>query len=197
MAEDATQICNIALRRIGAKPISDLIDDDEKEALLCRTFYETARDATLREKVDPPWSFAVKRELLAASTNDNLSEWDYMYALPSDCLRPIVLLDTYADYIEMPRYPFTLESKVLYTDLESAGLKYVARVTDVTLFSDSFVNAFAWRLAAEMIKPVEGSSPIDPWAMYREAIREAKADDEHGARNPHVPPVSWVDGRFR
>jgi hypothetical protein len=198
MAENETQICNIALRRISANPISDLVDDDSKEAVLCRTFYETARDAALLAKVVNPWSFAIKRQLLAASTDDNLTDYDYMYALPIDpyCLRSIVLLDTFSDYTEYPQYPFKVESGFLYTDLESAALKYVARVTDVSLFSESFVNALAWRLAAELIKPVEGTSPVDPWMMYNEAVREAKGVDEHGAQNPFVPPMDWVSGRF-
>jgi hypothetical protein len=195
MVENDTQVCNIALRRINAEPISDLVDDDGKSAVLCRTLYEPSRDACLRAH---PWAFSIKRQVLAVSTDDNLSPFIFLYTLPSDpyCLKPIVLLDTLDLYIEVPEYPFQVEGRGLLTDLPSAGLKYISRVTDASLFDDSFVNALAWRLAAELIKPVEGNSPVDPWVMYRDAIVSAIADNDQGSQSPYVPPISWADGRF-
>jgi len=192
---DGVQICNIALRRVQGEPITDLETDDTKSAVLCRTLFEPARDAVLR---DHPWSFAIKRQLMASSTATNLTRWLYSYVEPSDpyCLRPLVLLDAQDFYNEMTGYPYQEESRIIYTDLYAAGLKYIARITDVSQWDDNFVDAIAWRLAADLLKPIEGSSAVDLWMMYERALMIAKGNNDLGAQEPPLPPSSWVDSRF-
>lgn len=195
MAESEVQICNMALRRVNASPITDLETDTTKSATLCRTYYEEARDAVLR---DHPWSFSIKRQLLAVSTDENLSTYLYPYVLPTDpfCLRPLCLLNSLDLYREMTGYPFNVEGDILYSDLEAAALKYIGRIKDPGKFDALFTDALAWRLAAEVIKPIEGSSPVDPWMMYRDTLVTAKAADEHGKKEQDLRPQSWVESRF-
>jgi hypothetical protein len=195
MADSEVQICNIALRRVQGEPITDLETDDSKSAALCRTFFEPTRDALLE---DHPWSFALRRQLLAASTDDNLTSFLYAYTLPADpyCLRPVVLLDPYNLYYEQKAYPFQVENRTLYTDMINAGLKYIARITDVLVFTSTFTDALAWRLAAELLKPIEGSSAVDLWQMYQTALVIAKGDNDLGAQEPGQPGGNWVETRF-
>jgi hypothetical protein len=195
MAVSEVQICNIALRRVQGEPITDLETDETKSAALCRTFFEPTRDALLE---DHPWSFAIRRQLLAVSTEDNLTNWLYAYTLPSDpyCLRPIVLVDPYGLYYEQKAYPFQVENRTLYTDMISAGLKYIARITDALAFTASFVDCLAWRLAAELLKPIEGSSTVDLWGMYQATLVIAKGDNDLGAQEPGEPEGNWVQTRF-
>jgi hypothetical protein len=196
MADTEVQICNMALARIQGEPISDLETDDSKAAALCRTMYEPARDAIL--ELDPPWSFAIARQVLALSTETNLSSKLYIYTLPVDpwCIRPLVLLDPECDYLEMKGYPFDREGGFLYTDMPNAALKYVSRITDTRKFSPLFTDALVWRLAAELLKPVEGTTSIDLWAMYRDTLLLAEGADAQGSREPPLPPTSWVKSRF-
>jgi hypothetical protein len=195
MAESEVQICNIALARIQGEPITDLETDDSKSAVLCRTLYEEARDATLE---DHPWSFAITRQLLTISSDTNFTTLAYQYQLPTDpkCIRPICLLDSLSFYLEMTSYPFIKEGDKLFTDLYAAGLKYIGQVKDPGQFSPSFTNALAWRLAAELLKPIEGSSPVDPWVMYRDAVTSAIAANDHGKQEEPYRPRNWNESRF-
>ena len=188
------QLCNMALRRINAEPITDLETDTTKSAALCRTFYDNARDAVLE---DHPWSFSISRQLLAISATTNLSTWLYVYQIPTDpkCVRPLSLLDS-VDFYREAQYPFRVEGQDIYTDLASAGLKYIFQQTDPTKFSPMFCDALAWRLSAELIKPVEGTSPVDPWMMYRDVLLTAQANDDMGKQEPDLPPQLWTETRF-
>jgi len=85
---------------------------------------------------------------------------------------------------------------MLLTDMYAAGLKYIRRVTDPGEFDALFTDALAWRLAAELLKPIEGSSPVDPWLMYKDVLTSARAADDHGKQEQDVPPETWVQSRF-
>lgn len=197
MADDEVQICNLALRRCQGEPITDLETDDSKSAVLCRTFYEPTRDAILSDP-EHPWSFAIRRQLLAAAVGTNLTSFLYPYQLPSDpyCLRPIVLIDPYTLNLEQPAYPFRVENRILYTDMINAGLKYIARVTDVLAFDPLFTDALAWRLAAELLKPIEGSSTVDLWGMYQATLVMAEGANALGSQEPGQAEENWVQSRF-
>jgi hypothetical protein len=196
MAEDEIQICNIALRRVQGEPITDLETDESKSAVLCRTFYEPTRDAILADP-DHPWSFATRRQLLAAAVGTNLTSYLYAYQLPADpyCLRPIVLIDSYTLNFEQPGYPFKVENRILYTDMLGAGLKYIARVTDVLSFDPLFTDALCWRLAAELLKPIEGSATLDLWGMYQATLLMAGGANAQGAQEPGQAEANWVQSR--
>lgn len=56
-----TDICNMALKRIGAKALTDLEDDTSVEALHCQLQYPIVRDSLLESFI---WPFAIKRETL-------------------------------------------------------------------------------------------------------------------------------------
>jgi hypothetical protein len=195
MASTEVQICNMALARIQGTPITDLETDDSTAAVLCRTMYEPTRDAVLE---DHPWSFALARQVLAVSTDENLSSWVYAYALPEDpyCIRPLVLLDPINGYLELPGYPFRKEGRRLLTDMEGAGLKYISRVIDPVLFSALFTDALAWRLAAELLKPIEGTTSVDLWAMYRDVLLSAEGANDQAAQEPDLTDLNWIEGRF-
>ena len=60
-----TSICNSALIKLGAERISTL-DDDSKEARLCKEQYPKIREKLLRSH---KWNFAIGRQQLAKSTD--------------------------------------------------------------------------------------------------------------------------------
>ena len=66
-------ICNLALQRLGAKPISSL-SDDSTAARECNRVYDHARDSELRSH---PWNFARKRASLAASSTVPAFGYDF------------------------------------------------------------------------------------------------------------------------
>ena len=195
MADSDVQICNIALRRVQGEPITDLVTDTTKGAAICRTIYEPTRDAVLR---DHSWSFAIRRQVLAASTDPNLTQFLYPFVEPADpwCLLPLVLLDPSSNYAELPGFTFQEEGRIIYTNLNPAALKYVARITDVKMFDANFVDALAWRLAADLIGPLNGKTLVEPMTMYQGILNAAKGNNDKGAKEPPLKPTSWVDSRF-
>lgn len=65
-----TEICNMALARIGINKFISSIDDNNSRAEACKTFYASSRDRVLEMF---PWSFAVKRAALSVLTG---AAWD-------------------------------------------------------------------------------------------------------------------------
>jgi len=186
------QICNMALGRIKAQPISDLITDKTKSATTCRIFYEPLRDALLREH---PWAFAIARQALASLVVDNYTTHEFVYQLPTSprCLRIINVMT--AAYV--PTYfPYDREGDRLYTSEPSASLYYIGQITDPNQFDAIFVDAFAWRLASELAGPLTGDASAEPWAKYERIIAKAWGADEQEKVEPAVPAPRWVDERF-
>lgn len=153
MATSETTICNLALGKLGSKRIMAL-DDDSPEARQCKLAYGATRDEVLRGH---RWNFATRRANLSRLADAPLFGWAAQYALPSDCLR-VLQLNGYEAY-ERPDL-WEVEERVLLTDEETARVKYLARVTDATLFDALFVKALACKLAAEIAKALTGSGSI-------------------------------------
>jgi hypothetical protein len=159
-----TDICNLALAHLGDPAEVTSIDppDGSVQASHCARFYPIARDEVLEMH---PWHFAVKRADLAEVDNAYEDDWSFAYALPSGCLRPLSCLlpgvperflsiDTDAG-----THPYIVEAAddgtlVLYTNVETATLRYIARITDSTKFTPGFVTCLARRLASYLAGPI-------------------------------------------
>ena len=158
------EICNLALAHLGDTATVASINPAEPtmQAELCARYYPIARDALL-EMPDTAWAFATKRAVLPLLSS-GWPEWDYSYALPGDCLRVLAVQpasvsdDNIVGGVSVP-CEFSLESNdagstVIYTDQQNAVARYVARVTDTTKFSPTFVIALSWELAAMLAGPL-------------------------------------------
>lgn len=175
-------ICNLALANLGDDATVSSINPPEgsQQAELCARFYPIARNALIEMH---PWNFATKRDT-PALIESTVSQWQYSYALPSDCIQVISVLppgstDDYsaplpggtvraADgtlYSNMPSYaayqpqPFAVEAlssgaMVVYTNQEDAELRYVARITDTNKFPPLVVATLAWLLSSYLAGPI-------------------------------------------
>lgn len=136
-----TQIQNSALIKLGAEQINDE-DDANKRARLVKEQYPKVRDDLLRAH---PWRFAVARVALTpiSPKPDNFFDFDYVFQLPSDCLRPIGnnLCDT---------DPWAVEDRYFVCDQATVILIYIKQVTNVSKFDDNFCEVLAWCLAADI-----------------------------------------------
>ena len=77
------ELANIALSKLGANPITSILDEAE-EARAVRRFYKSTLRAELRSH---PWNCARKRALLAALAEPPPFGFRYQYLLPADCVR--------------------------------------------------------------------------------------------------------------
>ena len=81
---------------------------------------------------------------------DILSEYTYVYKLPSTCLRVYKTID--ADY------EFAVENGYLFVDNDNPQIKYIEKVTEVSSYPTIFIMALATKLAAELCEALAGKS---------------------------------------
>lgn len=159
----AVDISNLALSHLGQS--AEVIDinppDGSAEAQHCARFYPMARNELLEMH---PWSFATRRVALAEVVGADRPGWQYAYAKPAGCVRPLSVLGAEA-FDDAVTEDYIVESSaagaiVIYTNVEAATLRYIALVEDTTKFTPGFSGALsrllASKLAGPIIKGVEG-----------------------------------------
>lgn len=188
----------MALAHIGiGKDISNLETESSEEARACRRFYDTARDATLR---DFPWPFATKIiaiSLIETFTGTSNKEYTYSYRYPSDCLDVRRIKSTIRNDTRQSRVPLKIlkddAARIIYTDTEDAELEYTVRVTDPSFYPPDFQIAFSYRLAAYIAPRLAkgdpfklGDAAMQKYDMEISRAKAASANEEQ----PDELPVS-------
>ena len=157
MSSDVS-ICNLSLSHIGQDGVITDIDppDGTAEADYAAQFYPIARDEVLEKHA---WRFATFRQALAPlAVNELEGMWGFAYAVPNLMLRALVALPP-ESVSDENAVPFEIEAQsdgtlVVYTNQESAWLKYIKQVTDTSKFTPGFVVAFSYKLAQYMAGPI-------------------------------------------
>lgn len=157
-------ICNLSLSFLGDEAGVGAITppDGTVQAAHCARFYPIARGALLELH---PWTFATKRVALSEVTNPVDDDWSYAYTLPSTCLRPLAALypgvpwQPLSNESDNDSHPYLVEaasdgSLILYTNVETAVLRYIDLVTDTTKYTPLFTVALARLLAAYLAGPI-------------------------------------------
>jgi hypothetical protein len=203
----AVDICNIALSHVGAEGLVTSISppDGSVEAGLCATFYPIARRSAI-EMVVP--SCAVKRVDLAEVANTS-GVWLYAYAKPSDCIKPLRILntttlealligsDSTTDALltdERGSADFTVEGDVVRTNEPGAVCVYLFDQTDTSKFTSLFAAGVGMLLAGYLAGPIiKGRESVGigtNWtqagrnALMQAAVSDANASSE---RNEVLP----------
>lgn len=194
MATDV-DICNLALTHIGAFPMTSL-SEATPEAGYCNRLYPVARDTVLREHA---WNFAAKTVALATVT-DTHPRYDYVYALPADCLVARKIINTLSDAkIDFEIFRNADDSaQRIATDQAEAELAYTAKTTNTLFFNPEFIDALSWRLAADLAMPIRGDLNAQQSAMnmYFSIIMKAQAvDANEGSKGPSTT-CAFLDARL-
>lgn len=195
-------ICNLALARLGDNATVASIDPPEGSAQAehCARFYAIARDSLLEMHA---WKFATRRVQLAQLSAESWN-WSFAYAGPNDSLKLLAVLpvsaDSDADTQEYETETDSSGNPIILTNQEAASLRYVANVTDTTVFSPLFVDSLAWLMASYLAGPViKGDTGA---AMSRTCLQSfmiafsnAKVSDanQRKVRPEHTP--AWIGGR--
>lgn len=169
---DQTQIANVALQMLGEKQISQI---DEGTPLSIRVL--NLWDATWQMFLEGhDWRFARKLTTLATVGTDPSVDWTYAYTKPTDCLMPRFLIPTNASGQQssslidgVTPYPFEVIGTEIYTDLESAMLRYTYNVDNYNLVPGTAVMGFAATLARNLAIGVTGSKAM---SKIREQLKE-------------------------
>jgi hypothetical protein len=184
----------MALSTVGSATTISSMDppDGSAAAQHCANFYDLARREALATF---NWSFARKRATLTEAYNPS-DVWTYSYALPSDTLRPIRVLQQAvpSDMLdnltpaqawqwrtERGSADFTVEraedntSSYLLTDEPDAVLLYLFDQKDTARYSPQFVSALSRLLAAYIAGPIlRGGNGATTAATLR---KQAVGDD--------------------
>ncbi len=187
MATSDTEICNLALARLGADRLVDLASDTDRNARFCKLFFDQSLKEILRAR---PWNFAIKRASLARSTETPAFEWSYQFPLPSDCIH--VLECNGHSWDRHAQEPFVIETGHILTNAETAEVRYVYLNKDYSTYPADFVEALATLLASKLSAPVSGNLSVG--AVLREEyerVQLPRAAVQHASesREPRVNRV--------
>lgn len=183
-------ICNLALSHLGDRATVSSIDPPEGSAQAdhCAQFWPIARDEALAEF---DWGFASRSATTAAIDESAMDDerWGYAYSRPADFLVAREL--TYADgalVMLEPGSPYfedgTLDdgTPVLFTNTDTAALRYTRRVADPSRFPPKFVTALSYLLASYLAGPIiKGKAGAQTAQVMRanwdKLVREAITQD--------------------
>ncbi|MES0386006.1 MAG: hypothetical protein ABUJ98_15660 [Hyphomicrobium sp.] len=184
-------IINGALAKIGLKRIDSRGENSEQSRLADDT-YDDLLDAVL---TDAPWDFAITRQELSENATAPLFDFEHAYNLPGTpyCLKPL-------EIINLNEYEWRVEGRKIVTGHEAPlQLIYIARITDESVYTPQFIEAFQARLALEWSERLTRNTEITKLmvALYAEKIAAAKAI-EAGQTGLHAdgPDGTWVTSRI-
>lgn len=188
-------IANRALTLLGADLIIALTDDNNRGRTMAEN-YEAVRDAELDRH---RWRFSIARAVLPALSTAPAFGFGKQYQVPIDFLKLIEGgdLTTGADLTDYRTGSSALWSREGDKILTNLGaplhIRYIARITDPSLYSPSFAEAFAARLADECCERITQSDSKRQICMaaYKRAISEAVR-----ANALEVPAESVADGEW-
>lgn len=196
MSVSETQICNMALGKLGAGRISNYEADTSEKGVICRLYYESVVDEVLRSH---EWNCAIWYQSLSLIDEDdddylleNYDKYSYQFQLPTNpfCLRVLEIPD-------YPAYDYEIVSGFLLTNLSAVTIKYIRRIEDTTEFDTLLVKAIMYRLAAELATRTTGSQKDQDrmLAMYDWQLTRAVDVDARESENPQTEEYSIRDAK--
>jgi len=198
-----TAIGNLAMRHLGASSvIANLDTENSPEASAIRSFYELARDSTLRAF---PWPFANQRQPLGLVEEDPNTDWLFSYRYPADCLKIIripsgIRQETEGNLIGLGfssvnppnvfrqdvigsrvKYKVASDSagQLIYTDKEDAELEFTSNAISEEKYPPDFVLALSLRIAAYIAPTITAGDPfkLGPRALQMFFLEIARAQE--------------------
>lgn len=168
MAQGQTEVANRALAKLGLPRVTSL-DEDTQGATEIREAWTGLRQVMFRTH---PWKFAITRRKLPADATAPDFGFLRRYLLPKACMRVLQV------GIE-PGYPprYEIEAGFVLTDAEAPlAVRYVFDEPNVAAWDPAFAEAFAARIAMELVERVTGSGTKRQLAVadYQEQIRIAR-----------------------
>jgi hypothetical protein len=173
------EVFNMALAHID-KPALDSTDGTTEAHVQCNAFWDTVRQLFLKQS---KLHLARKEIGLALASGETSERYDYVYALPVDCLHPIKIWagsesGTPIKYVIEAHSSGT--SKVVKTDELTPTLIYMIDIDHVPMYNPDDIIAMSYLLAVYIGNPLKGEDIQRTNALeqkYIFALGEAKAND--------------------
>lgn len=189
-----TGICNSALHKIGQVVKITTLTDGTPAANVLQDQYAETRDRLLRAH---KWNFATARRQLSQLSSTPISEYDYEYSLPADCIRVVRVTDNES---MLGRIDYRIEGRKILTSAQTVYITYIKRETDPNQMPVDFREALAAELAVEVAPDVSNISNTKMDRLERRAgqmLRKAKSTDAMVDGHRRFPNGSWSNERFR
>lgn len=195
-------VINRALIKLGVQTIADP-DEESEPARVSKQLFDDSARAELRKN---PWSFAIRRAQLAASATAPAFEFDRAFPLPSGFVR-LVQVGEYYDFaavrhapLDRSVVPYRIEGTEILTDWPAPlNMRYVTDLSaDTGSWDAAFVDAFAYRLAADMCGTLLNSDSKTTMLekQYQRAVGEARRLNAIETPPEPLPDNSWTMTRF-
>lgn len=186
----ANRVCTL----LGADTIIALTDDNNR-ARTINANYASIRDAELARR---RWRFAIRRASLAALADKPDSDYARQFQVPNDFLKLIEGGDLtsgpdFGDYHRSVAL-WSREGDRILTNLGAPlHIRYIARITDSSLFDAAFAESLAARIADECCERLTQSDSKRQICMaaYKRAVLEAVK-----ANALEVAPESMAEGEW-
>jgi hypothetical protein len=195
-------IANFALNSIGATTISSLTEN-VKAATTINQRFDSVRDRVFRSH---PWNCLISRATLSQDSSTPSFGYSYQYLLPTNplCLKVLEYSNgsvtfPYDNMYNSDNSPvFVVEGRKLLTNETTAKIKYVAQITDTTLYDPSLVETLAAALAAEVCYAITGSNSLTKEAKvdYEAKLRNARFDDATEGANQRIEASDFLEARI-
>ena len=180
-------ICNSALTKLGVEHIVSL-DEDSKAARLCKEQYPKIRDKVIGSHF---WNFAMKRETLADLGITPAFGFTYTYALPADYIRVL--------HTKNKSIRFKIEqNKRLLSNLTPMSILYIAKITDVSMYSPIFSEALAYKLAVDIGYALTQNRSLiaDINALAKIEMSDARSFDGQEGTPDELMADVWLNDRI-
>jgi hypothetical protein len=183
-----TEICNLALMRIGAPPITDIDDTANLSARRCKLIFEMTTQEVARES---DWGCLLKRAEIGQIATAPAFEWLYAYQLPVDCMR-VRSVNGVINHYEVSEF-YEIEGRTLLTDADKAQIQYIAHIKDTSQWDSLFVNAVGVLLAAKLAVATRQDEGVAQALMseYRNScLTRARLVDGNESKRHRYDPAS-------
>lgn len=185
-----TDVCNLALAKIGEKSITSIDNPNDKNAVQAKLHYTQVRDEVLRAHL---WSFALATVVLEPEAESEeltaqLAGWDYAFLLPADFLK-LEMITADGRKLDKFRLQRITAGRAICADAEEITLRYVARLADPTEYDPLCVAALVTLLASRLARAITGSEELEAQLLQRYELvdlpsaRTADGHDSHSNEN--------------
>ena len=159
---DKTGIANLALSNLGEARIQSLTDNNSR-ARACNARIDGVVSTILRMHV---WNSALERQLLT-SIGSPVFGWNYIYQLPSDCIKVVEV---------NPVSKYQVEKKNILSNESKLYLLYVAEPEDINNLDVLLSEAIAMKLAVEIAETLTSKANLKNEMMQKFviALQEAR-----------------------
>jgi hypothetical protein len=181
-------LCSRALVELGANSISSF-DETSCEATVASQLYQPTLENLLASY---PWRFALKQKSLARLENKPVSDYQYAFQLPNNCLRIL----SAGQSVKSSGLQYKIVGKCLYANTSKVILNYIEK-PDESTFPPFFVKAFITQLASEFCLPLTESTTRTDYMrkIAAEELKQARLVDSQQSINPCFQDFSLIEVR--